>query len=156
MVNRKQLPSFEFTKAGFDKMRADHNRLEKERAEILIRLQAAREMGDLSENGAYKAARFELSSTDRQLRKLKYLIQFGHVSNKKNSDKADFGSNITLKHGSELFKFMLVSSFESDPKKSKLSVESPIGKAVLYKKVGDVIEVSAPAGKISYVIEAIS
>lgn len=78
----KKIP---FTKEGFEKNQKDYDLLLEKRKEILVRLQAAREMGDLSENGAYTAAKLELRSTDRELRRLKYLLRFGVVTEKTNN-----------------------------------------------------------------------
>ncbi len=66
--------SIDLTQAGMDEAKVEHSELTAERAEILVRLQTAREMGDLSENGAYKYAKFELRDTDRRLRHLNKLL----------------------------------------------------------------------------------
>ena len=139
-----------FTKIGFEKNQKDYDVLLEKRKEILVRLQAAREMGDLSENGAYTAAKFELRNTDRELRRLKYLIRFGVVTDKKGNDVVDFGSQVTIDDGREKMVFMIVSGYESNPTSSKLSSESPIGRALLGKKEGDKISVHSPDGIIEY------
>lgn len=139
-----------FTKAGFAKLEKDLDSLMQKRKEVLVRLQAAREMGDLSENGAYKGARQELGTIDRQIRKLQYLINYGQVVEIKNSKTAGFGSRITLDDGKKKLTFSLVGSYEADPAKSKLSIDSPIGKAVVGKKVGDKVIINAPAGQTIY------
>ena len=143
----KKIP---FTKEGFEKNKKDNQILLEKRKEILVRLQRAREMGDLSENGAYKAARFELSATDRELRRLKYLLRFGVVTEKKNNERVDFGSTVTVFDGKEKFIFTIVSGYESNPTSQKLSVESPIGKALIGKRAGEKIFVNTPEGVNEY------
>ena len=143
----KKIP---FTKEGFEKNQKDYNNLLEKRKEILVRLQAAREMGDLSENGAYHAARFELSSTDRELRRLKYLLRFGVVTEKKDNRIVGFGSRATLTSGEEEMSFLMVSSFESNPTLNKLSIDSPLGKAIIGKKAGEKAIITSPDGVTEY------
>jgi transcription elongation factor GreA len=149
-MNKKVPKQIQFTKEGFEKVKAEHKSLSDGRPAIVSRLQKAREMGDLSENAAYTAARLELGDTDRRLRRLNYLIRFGVVSEEKHKGKINFGSRVTLENGNQQMTFKLVNKFESDPLKKKLSTNSPFGKAVMGKKVGDKVEVSAPAGITTY------
>jgi len=147
-----------FTSEGYQKLEADQDRLNIERAAVLIRLQTAREMGDLSENGAYKAARFELGTIDRELRRLKYLLHVGYIDSKENSlrESVVFGSYVTLSLNNKEVKYRLVNQYESDPGKAKLSVDSPIGSALMGQSVGDTVEVKTPSGPVSYQIKAIT
>ncbi len=140
------------TQEKYDQSKKDQLKLKKERAEILIRLQAAREMGDLSENGAYTAAKFELRSTDRQLRHLDRLIRWGVVIKSKQDGTVDFDSRVTIQNSEKQFTYHLVSGFESDPMSGKLSVYSPIGKAIVGKQVGDQVDVKTPNGEVTYKI----
>lgn len=133
-------------------MAADFKNLTKKREGAVINLRTAREMGDLSENGAYKAARFELSSIDRELRRLTYLLRYGEVVETVNKNYIDFGSRVTLDDGKQQLAFTLVSSYESDPGKQKLSIYSPIGRGVMGKRKGDKVIVNAPAGQKTYTI----
>jgi transcription elongation factor GreA len=150
MTNR--LPTIQVTKEYFEKSQLDLERLSKYREEVLVRLQAAREKGDLSENGAYTAARFELSDTDRQLKRLRFLLRFGKAVEVTNTGKVSFGNQVTVGMGSKELTFTLVSKHESDPEKRKLSVNSPLGSALMGKKVGEKVTVKAPAGEITYMI----
>ncbi len=151
MINRKP-PVIPFTKEGYAKLQAQLADYTTRREEVLVRLQTAREMGDLSENGAYKAAKFELGGIDRELRRLKYLLQYGKVQEKANANMIDFGNTITLKNASQEITFMLVGTHESNPQEKKLSTNSPFGQAVLGKKPGDKITIEAPAGRVTYQI----
>ncbi len=139
-----------FTPEAFAQLQADLERLNQEQKEILIRLQTAREMGDLSENGAYHAAKFELGSIRRQLSKVKHLLANGQVVHKQKSDMIGFGSQVSVSDGNRTTIFTLVSLHESDPSQHKLSIESPLGQALLGKKAGDQIIFQAPRGEVNY------
>ena len=147
--------SIPFTQLAYQKMEKKFADLTEERTKILVRLQTAREMGDLSENGAYKYAKFELGNTDRELRRLTHLLKYGKVTKNKKTGKVDFGSKITLQKDGVQTTFTMVNHHESNPQKQKLSTDSPIGKAVMGKKVGDKITVTAPAGETTYTLTKI-
>lgn len=142
-----------FTKDAYEKIQKEFDRLTELRKEVIIRLQIAREQGDLSENGAYKYAKFELGDIGRKLRDLSYQLKHGVITNKSaNSESIDFGAEITLKNSDREMTFMLVSEYESDPLKNKLSTKSPIGQAVIGKKKGDQITVQTPGGVVEWEI----
>lgn len=146
-----------FTAAAFQKLQANFDALTKERILVMQRLQVAREMGDLSENGAYHYAKFELGSIGRQLRDLRHLLDNGYiVAATTQNDVISFGKTVTLQQGKRSLIYTLVSQFESNPQQGKLSQESPLGIALDGKKVGDVVHVQAPAGKVEYTIQAIA
>lgn len=144
-----------FTKEGYEKLQKDFADFKEKRKEVVIRLSRAREMGDLSENGAYKAAKFEVGSIDRDLRRLKFLLSVGEVVETTNKEFVDFGCVVTLDDGTKQFSFTLVEGLESDPRQHKLSVGSPIGRAIVGKRIGDTLVVTAPLGKTTYTIVAL-
>lgn len=146
-------PPIPFTSEAYQKLKEDLSRLEKLREEVVVRLTAAREMGDLSENGAYKYAKQELGTIGRQVRELRYKLKFGHVVTSKRTDGTiDFGSTVTITNPSRTITFLLVSEYESNPSEQKLSTKSPIGAAVIGKKVGDVVTIALPTGTTTYTI----
>lgn len=145
------IKKIQFTRSGFEKTKNDLDVLTEKRKTAVVNLQTAREHGDLSENGAYKAARFELVNIDRELRRFKYLLRFGEVVETKNDKSAaDFGSIVTLKSKDRQMTFTIVGPYESSPSKNQLSIASPIGKAILGHKKGDKIFVLTPNGKTEY------
>ncbi len=156
LLTKNDIPVIQLSEEGYKQFQADFDRLTEERKDVLVRLQAAREMGDLSENGAYHAAKFELGSIDRQLKKLTYQLRFGQVTKTKNNGTVDFGSKVTIAQNNQEMTFTLVSGYESDPKNQKLSVYSPIGKAILGKRIGDTVVADVPAGKLDIKIIKIS
>ena len=96
-MNRRP-PTIKLTKEYWGVLETQRKTLEQQQEEILVRLQAAREMGDLSENGAYKYAKFELGNVRRQLRRVNYLLQWGKIAAKKKTGAVDFGSKVRLKN----------------------------------------------------------
>lgn len=87
-----------FTKEGFEKLKQDLKDAEEKRPEVVATLTKARNMGDLSENGFYKGAKFELNDLDRKIRQLKHLISEGRVINTPtNNDIVQIGHTVTLK-----------------------------------------------------------
>lgn len=151
----KPPPKIPFTQAAYAKLQSELDRLTQYREEVITRLTTAREMGDLSENGAYRYAKMELGDTNRQMRQLKYQLRFGYVPGKPTGGTVSFGSNVTLENEEKHLSFMLVSKHESDPRKNKLSTESPVGQAVQGKKVGDEVIVKMPFGETKYRITKI-
>lgn len=156
MISKIALPKkIQFTQAGYQKVKNDIAELTEKRVGAVANLRTAREMGDLSENGAYKAARFELSAIDRELRRLNYLLRFGEVVAIQHTGNIAFGSQVSVTDGEKILQFMLVDGYESDPQQKKLSLKSPIGKAVFGKKAGDRVMVMAPSGLKNYTIVSV-
>ena len=151
MDNRK-IP---FTKEGFANLKKEFAELTQKRKEAVISLRTAREMGDLSENAAYKVARFELGNVDRRLRRLTFLLKMAVVPTEYKSDCIVFGSKVTLTEGDKKLEFTLVSDIESNPAKKKLSFKSPIGKAILGKQAGDKVVVNTPSGNKTFSVISI-
>lgn len=154
LMIKKTIP---FTSEKYLEMQQRYDFLQKELVEVMARLKVAREMGDLSENGAYKYAKFEISDIRRQLSNLKHLLNHGYVATKTNhGGKIGFGSKITLRSQTGQVSFTLVSQFESDPQLQKLSKDSPLGQAVYGKSEGESVTVISPSGKIEYTILSVT
>lgn len=131
------------------------------RPEIVKRLSAAREMGDLSENAEYTAAREELAFIDGRIEELEMLLKQAVVIENGSHHKGntvDLGSEVTVKIANRDRNevFTLVGEWEADPAEKKISHESPLGKALLGKTIGDEIEVEAPAGTMVYTVVSIN
>jgi transcription elongation factor GreA len=149
--------SIPFTPAAYQKLQDDFDRLNQEREDLLKRLQIAREMGDLSENAAYKYAKIELGTNGKELGRLRHLLKVGVVVQRKAVyDVVDFGCTVTITDGKKEKSYMIVSIHESNPVEGKLSTDSPIGNALMGKKVGDKVNVTIPAGEVTYTILKIS
>jgi len=145
-----------FTRQGYQKIQDEYDQLTKDRVQAVEALRTAREMGDLSENAAYKVARHRLSQTDSRLQYLKKLLVEGKIARTTFTGAVAFGTSVTVeKENGKVVTYSIVEGFESDPSTGKLSTSSPIGRALLGKKVGDSINVSVPAGNISLKISNI-
>ncbi len=147
------------TKKGFEDLQKEYDdMMKKRRPEVVERLSAAREMGDLSENAEYTAAREELSFIDGRLEELNELLKQAEliVDGNHKTQAVDLGSQVVVKIGEKNETFTLVGEWEADPAEKKISHESPLGKALFGKKVGEEIEFEAPAGKMLYKIVSIS
>jgi transcription elongation factor GreA len=132
-----------FTVQGYAALPAELSRLQKYREEVVVRLQKAREQGDLSENGAYKAARFELSDTDRSIRRVQHQIKYGRAVTPPTDGTVGIGSVVTLaKPDGTSVTYTIVGTYEADPLQGKISPESPMGQALVGKRGGIAIQVN--------------
>lgn len=147
------------TKEGLEELKAEYQDLsKKKRPEVVIRLAAARDQGDLSENAEYAAARDELSFIDGRIDELEELLrQVELIEEPKKGSKTvvSLGSTVTVHLGKKQEDFTVVGEWEADPAEKKISDQSPLGKALMGKAIGEKIEVEAPAGKIFYTIVAV-
>ena len=146
------------TKEGLEELRKEFEELSKvKRPDVLSRVSQARDLGDLSENAEYSAAREELSFIDGRIDELEELLrQATVITNSKSAGGAiKLGSKVTVNIKGKKEDFTVVGEWEADPKEKKISHESPLGKALLGKKIGEKIEVEAPAGKVLYSIVSV-
>ena len=144
-----------FTQEGYDKLLEEKKKLISERPEAVDHLRKAREMGDLSENGYYKASRSRLSTLDARLRHLEKLIRFGRVVQSANTGFVDIGSTVTIVDGGKESTYTVVGGYESDPSQKTISHLSPIGKALMGKKEGEIVQVETPTGTRTIQIQKI-
>jgi len=125
------------------------------RKEVAERLKEARSHGDLSENSEYDDARNEQAFVEGRIATLENTLRNAKViEDVGTGDEVRLGSSVRLKDlefGDEL-EYTIVGTVEADPVKHKISNESPVGKAILGKQKGHVVEVDAPAGTIRYEI----
>lgn len=140
----KKIKPIVFTKEGFDKTQQERQKLLEERVEAVKTLQQARELGDLSENGLYKAARLRLSSIDGRIRRINEILKYGKIVVPKESSIVDVGTKVTVTDGERNYNYHIVGSLESDPILGKISHNSPVGKSLIGKKVGEKVTVQAP------------
>lgn len=145
------------TQKGLDDLKREHEELVNvKRPEVVNRLAAAREMGDLSENAEYTAAREELAFIDGRIEEMEMILKQVVVIEDHHGDRmVSLGSEVTLNVNGKKELFKLVGEWEADPQQKKISHESPLGKALMGKAVGEEVEVEAPAGKMIYRIVSI-
>ena len=145
-----------FTKQGLEDLKKKTEALVNQRPLDVLELKKAREMGDLSENGYYKAAKFKLIDTDRAIRKNNYLIKNALVSIPMGIDFVDIGNKVFVEIEGQQKEYVLVGEYEADPKLGKISYLSPVGGMLMNKKVGDEVVVNIATGKKVYKIIKIS
>lgn len=139
------------TKQGLDELKGEHEELtNSKRPHAVTRLSDARDLGDLSENSEYAAAKQDLAFIDGRIVELEEILHAAKIITSHKKGAVDVGSKVTLHINGKKDVYTLVGEWEADPKEKKISHESPLGKALLGKKVGDKVEVEAPAGKVLY------
>ena len=150
------------TPKGLEDLRKEHDEIVKvKRPEVVSRLSSAREMGDLSENAEYTAAREELAFIDGRIEELEGLLKqavlITETAHGKGANQIiNLGSQVTVKRDGKKEVYTLVGEWEADPVEKKISHESPLGKSLMGRSLGDEIHVEAPAGKITYQVVDIS
>lgn len=144
------------TRDGMAAIKVEYEELVKlKRPEVVKRLSDARDLGDLSENSEYAAAKQDLAFIDGRIVELEELIHSAKVVMNHGKKIIDVGSKVVLHLNGKKEEFTVVGEWEADPMQKKISHESPLGKALLGKKPGETIEVEAPAGKLIYKIISI-
>jgi transcription elongation factor GreA len=139
-------PGIPVTKKGYQKLLEDKAKFLAARPEAVEHLREARNMGDLSENGYYKASRQQLSFLDARIRRVERLIRLAKIIEP---------TRVTLSDGNKEYVYEIVGGFESDPVNHTISRQSPLGRAVIGKKSGDIIDVHTPGGIKKYTILSI-
>lgn len=154
-LQRPLPPKIRFTKEGFEKLKKEHADLLAQRPHAVSELKKAREMGDLSENGYYKASRQKLNFIDGQLRRTAHALKYADIIESGGEDIVEIGRTVTLSDGKRDRVYEIVGDWEADPSAGKLSLLSPIGKAIANKKVGDEVTIDIPAGKKNFLIKGL-
>ncbi len=113
-------------------------------------------MGDLSENGYYKASRQRLSFLDARIRRIERLVRLGRIVVSTGSNQIEIGNVVTITDGTKEYTYTVVGGYESDPSNNTISNFSPIGRALFGKKINDTVDVTAPSGIKKYTIVKIS
>ena len=145
------------TKEGFEDLKLELERLKKDaRAEIAERLKRAKEYGDLSENSEYIDAKDSQAKLESRIFELEEAVRNAALIKKaKGKTMVSIGSTIEVQKNGKALKYTIVGSEEADPLRNLISNESPLGRAFLDKRVGDVLEVQIPVGKNKYKILSI-
>ncbi|MBI2611510.1 transcription elongation factor GreA [Candidatus Gottesmanbacteria bacterium] len=144
------------TKDGMTELKKEYDELlNKKRPELVSRLANARSQGDLAENSEYTSAKQDLGFIDGRIAELETILHEAKIVSSHSRSKVDVGSRVTLHLNGKRDVFTIVGEWEADPTQKKISHSSPLGKALLGKKVGEKVEVEAPVGKILYKILSI-
>jgi transcription elongation factor GreA len=145
------------TAEGYKKLQQEIEFLRNEkRREVAERIRVAREFGDIAENAEYDDAKNEQAMLEHKIAQLEERLLSARVITKKeiSKDMVSVGSKVRLRDmaANKTFEYHIVGSAEANPAENKLSNESPVGKAIMGHKKGDVVEVSAPRGALKFKI----
>ena len=129
------------------------------RREIAMMIKQAKEQGDLSENAEYSAAKAAQAENERKLNWLRCVIEKANVVEKEGMENVNLGCLVDLEtqNGArkESMKIQIVGTHETDPMAGKISCESPLGKALMGRKIGDKVGVQTPKGECIYEVKKI-
>jgi transcription elongation factor GreA len=145
------------SREGFDKLKAELHELKTvKRPQVVNDIKRARELGDLSENAEYHAAKEAQTHIERKIAELEYKLTRAQVvtDQRHDSDTAALLSRVHLRDTSDgdEMDYLLVSDAEADLPAGKISIQSPVGKALVGRRVGDLVNVTTPGGQVTYKI----
>jgi len=143
------------TREGLEELKKEYEELTKvKRPAVVARMSQARDLGDLTENSEYTAARQDLAFIDGRISELEEILHEAKLILNPSGDKkrVDIGCKVTLHINGKKETFTIVGEWEANPAEKKISHASPLGQALLGKEVGEKVEVEAPAGRLVYTI----
>ena len=146
------------TREGYEKLKKELEELRhKLMYEISERIKEARELGDISENSEYEAAKNEQGRIGSRIMEIEQILSVAEIIDNQNTNQVSLGNWVVLKNlkTGEEFKIRIVTPQEADVFSNKISEDSPVGKSLLGKKVGDIVRVQTPSGVVEYQIAAI-
>lgn len=147
------------TSEGLEEMKKELEELiQVKRPEVIKALKEARALGDLSENAEYDAARQEQAQTEARIKELEVMIENAVVIENVDTNEVSIGTRVTIEYvgDDDTEEYSIVGVKEADPFNNKISNESPIARAILGKKIGDVVSVDSPNGKYDVKVVAIT
>lgn len=147
--------AYQITNEGKAELEAELATLKARRGDIADKIAEARDYGDLSENAEYDAAREEQGLVESRIAEIEDILQNAEIIKTSRKSTIGLGSKVELKNGSKTVTYHMVGPVEANPVEGKISNESPIGRALEGKKVGDTVVVSTPKGDISYQVVSV-
>jgi transcription elongation factor GreA len=147
---------YQITEAGKRELEAELEALKGRRGEIADKIAEARNYGDLSENAEYDTAREDQALVESRIAEIEDILANAEIIQAGAGHKVVLGSTIELKNDGKTVTYSVVGPVEADPMQGKISNESPIGVALMGKKVGDSVAITTPRGNTTYEIVAIS
>lgn len=146
---------YHLTSEGKVELETELAELISNRSGIAEKIANARDYGDLSENAEYDAAREEQASLETRIAELEDILKNADIIKPTKSSTIKVGSTVHLENGKKV-SYQVVGPVEADPLEGKISNESPIGAALIGKKVGEKVTITTPKGQVVYSIEAVS
>lgn len=146
---------YQITDSGRKELEKELAELKSRRGEIAEKIAEARSFGDLSENAEYDAAREEQGLLETRVIEIEDILQHASIIKAADATVVGLGSAVELKNSDRTVTYTVVGPVETDPMEGKISDESPIGQALMGKKVGDEVTISTPKGEIVYTISSL-
>ncbi len=148
---------YQITEVGKKELEAELETLKGRRGEIADRIAEARNYGDLSENADYDTAREDQALVETRVAEIEDILANAElIKAGGGGSRVGVGSSVELKSGGKTFNYTLVGPVEADPLEGKISNESPIGIALMGRKVGESAVITTPKGEVSYEIVKIA
>jgi len=146
---------YQITDEGKKELELELEDLKSRRGTIADKIAEARDFGDLSENAEYDSAREEQGLVESRIAEIENILLNAEIIKTSKSSKVMLGSKVELKSGDKDVTYVVVGPVEANPAEGKISNESPIGVALMGKKVGDTATITTPKGEITYEIVAV-
>lgn len=141
------------TKEGLEKLNRELDELiNVRRPEIIARIKTAKELGDLSENAEYSSAKEDQSFVEGRIEEIQQTLKHAKVVEAVKAGTVGIGSTVEVEIEGDTDTYEIVGATESDPAKGKISVDSPVGQALLGHKAKDSVAVQTPDGSVNYKI----
>ncbi len=139
------------TDQGYLELEEELNDLKNvKRPAVIKALKEARALGDLSENADYDAARSEQAQVEGRIQELEKILENAHIIEKGSTDSVSLGTTVKIKYidddDDDIEEYLIVGSKEADPSNNKISNESPLARAIMNAKAGDICSVESPNG----------
>ena len=147
---------YQITEDGKKELQTELDELKSRRGDIAEKIANARDFGDLSENAEYDSAREEQGLVESRIAEIEEIILNAEIIKGGSTTNVRLGSKVELTPGEKTVAYHVVGPVEADPLEGKISNESPIGEALMGKKVGDKATITTPKGTTEYTIVTIS
>lgn len=148
--------TYQITSAGRKELEAELDVLKARRGEIADKIADARDYGDLSENAEYDSAREEQGIVETRIAEIEDILMNAEDIKSSKKGAVSLGSVVTLKSGKKEVVYTVVGSVEANPMDGKISNESPIGSALMGKKIDEAVTIATPKGDVVYQIVAVA
>ncbi|MDO5343803.1 MAG: transcription elongation factor GreA [Candidatus Saccharibacteria bacterium] len=148
--------TYQITDEGRQELERELEELKGRRGEIADKIATARGFGDLSENAEYDTAREEQGLLETRIAEIEDILQHASIIQSSGTSEIGLGSTVELKSDDKTVTYTVVGPVEANPLEGKISNESPIGQALMGKKLGDEVVISTPKGETTYHVVAIS
>ena len=148
--------AYQITEDGRKELEEELAALKGRRGEIAEKIAVARDFGDLRENAEYDAARKEQGLVETRIAEIEEILQNAEIIQSSDGSAVVLGSTVELQSTAKTVTYTVVGPVEADPLAGKISNESPIGQALMGKKVGDEVRIKTSKAEMVYIVKSIS